>query len=167
MDSQRRAAALRTLASTPAGLEALLGGLEDERAEMPVDEGWSPKDVVAHLLVTIRLGAVDRIRAVVQRDAPELAAFDENQELARSGFRERPLSELLNEFTRERAEAVGWLGTLDDALWQRRGRHSEAGEVGAEELLYHAAYHDLQHLGQLARMLQQHFEPHRGAMRMY
>lgn len=62
---------------------------------------------------------------------------------------------------------MAWLRTLEPSTWARDGEHSAAGRVTAEEMLFHAAHHDLVHLAQLARMLAMRFEPHRGGMRMF
>ena len=159
--------AFESLAATPAALRALLGGLDEEVVETPADEGWSPKDVVAHLLISERLRAVERIRAVVERERPALPGYDENEELERSGFRARPAGELLDDFERQRAAHVEWLRGLPAEAFARTGEHSEVGAVTAGELLHHIAYHDQQHLGQLTRMLGGRFEPLRGPMRRF
>lgn len=52
-------------------------------------------------------------------------------------------------------------------MFAREGEHSVAGRVTADELLFHAAHHDLMHLVQLTRMLAARFEPHRGGMQMF
>ena len=57
--------------------------------------------------------------------------------------------------------------SLDASAFERTGEHSAVGRVTAEEMLYHAAYHDTLHLSQLLRMLGTHFEPLRGAMRAF
>ncbi len=69
--------------------------------------------------------------------------------------------------TTERVPILVWGESVDDAALARTGEHSAVGPVTAEELLYHAAYHDTVHLGQLTRMLGSHFEPLRGAMRAF
>lgn len=167
MTADLQQTAVSILASTPEVLRGLLSGIPNRIIEAPADEGWSPKDVVAHLLITHRIGAVDRIRSMVEHDHPLLQNRDENEELQRSGYQTWPLADLLTEFTRRREADIRWLRTLDDAALARTGEHSAVGPVTAEELLYHAAYHDTVHLGQLTRMLGSHFEPLRGAMRAF
>jgi len=160
-------AAVGILASTPEVLRGLLACVPDRIVELPADEGWSPKDVVAHLLITHRIGVVDRIRSMAEQDHPLLMNRDENEELQRSGYQTSPLADLLDEFARRREVDIGWLRTLDAAAFARTGEHSAVGHVSAEEMLYHAAYHDTAHLSQLLRMLGTHFEPLRGAMRAF
>jgi hypothetical protein len=159
--------AIDTLAATPSVLASLLGPLPGEATDTPADGGWSPKDVLAHLILAERNGAIGRIRIIAERDDPPLPNRDEDAELAASGLRARPLPDLLAEFARLRNEDVRWLRSLDTGAWNRAGQHSAVGRVTASEFLYHAAYHDALHLGQLTTMVQAHFEPHRGAMRAF
>ena len=160
-------AAVGILASTPEVLRGLLSCVPDRIVELPADEGWSPKDVVAHLLITHRIGVVDRIRSMVEHDHPLLMNRDENEELRRSGYQTQPVATLLEEFARRREADVGWLRSLNSSAFARTGEHSAVGRVTAEEMLYHAAYHDTVHLAQLLRMLGTHFEPLRGGMRAF
>lgn len=167
MIADPHAAALETLAATPALLRSLLAALPPDLTETAAEGDWSPKDVVAHLLLAERNGAVARIRTIVTTDDPLLQNRDEDDELAQSGTRARSLPDLLAEFAQLRADDVTWLGMLDERTLLRGGRHSAVGRVTARELLFHAAYHDCLHLAQLAAMLQSHFEPYRGAMRAF
>jgi hypothetical protein len=162
-----RTDALAVLKITPPVLENLLGGVPEHLVDTPLDEGWSPKDVVAHLLLSEEKGAIGRIRAVVTSDLPTLQDFDEKVELDRSGFRDRTWAELLNDFTLVRLADTEWLVSLSPHSFARRGFHTAVGGVTAEELLCHAAYHDALHLRQLVAMLQCHFEPHRGVLRAF
>jgi uncharacterized damage-inducible protein DinB len=165
--SPAHAAALAILAATPALLQSLLAALPAQVTDNPCLGDWSPKDVVAHLLLAERNGAMGRIRSIVTAEDPPLPNRDEDDELAQSGSRARPLADLLAEFAHEREEDVRWLRALDEGALLRSGRHSAVGRVTAGEFLCHAAYHDCLHLAQVMTMLQSHFEPHRGAMRAF
>jgi hypothetical protein len=165
IDTQQ--AAIDILESTPEVLRALVSRLPGELLETPADEDWSPRDVVAHFLLTQRLGALDRIRSMVEQDHPLLMNRDENEELRRSGYDARTVEDLLLEFTERRAASIALLRSLDAPALARGGEHSAVGEVTVEEMLHHAAYHDTLHLAQLTRMLGAYFEPLRGVMRAF
>jgi DinB superfamily len=167
MPGTLRAEALDSLAATPDALGALVAGVPLAALEQAADGDWSAKDVLAHLVVSSRIGALARIRVIAVEDDPPLPDNDEDAELRRSGLRALPPAAILAEFAARRADDVAWLRTLDDAAFARGGRHSAVGRVTAEEFLYHAAYHDALHLAQLARMLGARFEPLRGAMRAF
>ncbi|MGE0135072.1 MAG: DinB family protein [Dehalococcoidia bacterium] len=166
LDELRREA-IAQLEGTPDAVRALIEGASAASMQTAADGGWSPHDVVAHLLITQRIGALDRIHSMVEQERPFLLNRDENEELARSGYGARTPAELLDEFTERRRADVEWLRTLAPSAWERDGEHSAAGRVTASEMLFHAAHHDLVHLAQLARMLSEWFEPHRGGMRMF
>jgi hypothetical protein len=157
--------ALAVLAGTPRALRALLGGLPEEVALAAGAEGWSPKDVVAHLLMVRDVGGMARIRRIVEQHEPPIEPYDEAEALEASGYRERPLGWLLLEFERRRHEDVEWLRQLDDAALARRGLHGEFGWITAAEILHHIAYHDLDHLRQATAMLMPPLDERRGAMR--
>jgi hypothetical protein len=166
-DGGLRSAAIEVIAHTPEVLRTLLDGLPADFLQAPVDEDWSSKDVVAHLLITTQVGALDRIHSMVEHDHPLLQNRDENEELRKSGYQTRSLPALLEEFTHRREGDTAWLRTLEPSAFERTGEHSAVGHVTAEEMLYHAAYHDTVHLAQLTRMLGTHFEPLRGGMRAF
>jgi hypothetical protein len=167
MTEDARHFAFATLAATPGALQALVAGLPQAMLDEPADGGWSPKDVVAHLVVSGRLGAIARIRSIVESDHPLLQNYDDEEELRRSGLASAPPASALAEFAATRATDLEWLHALPVAAFERRGRHSVAGEVSAGELLYHAAYHDSAHLAQLAQMLASRFDPLRGPLRVF
>src|SRR5207237_116945 len=64
------AGTIDVLASTPATLRALLLSLPNEIVETPGAEGWSPRDVVAHLLARHDDALVGRVRAMLDQDDP-------------------------------------------------------------------------------------------------
>jgi hypothetical protein len=159
--------AIRCVSATAVVLNALLPLLDEATASQPVDDGWSPKDVVAHLILTDRTGWLARIRLMQAEELPLLPVRDEEEELRSSGLRSQQASDLIARFTAERGENVAWLRSLRAEAFAKRGRHSEVGEVTAGEMLFHGAYHDALHLRQLLAMVQTFFEPRRGPMRAY
>ncbi|MPZ99834.1 MAG: hypothetical protein GEU80_10960 [Dehalococcoidia bacterium] len=159
--------AVEVLAATPGVLQQLMAGLPAETAEAPLDGGWSPRDVVAHLLVASEHGAIGRIRRVLEEERPALPAYDEDAELQRSGLRTERLGELLVTFATRRAADVAWLREVPAEHFARTGEHSEVGILSASELLQHAAYHDCLHVEQVAAMLKGIFDPLRGPMSAY
>lgn len=159
--------AFDVLAQTPATLRALLSAVPQDLVEAQADEGWSPKDVVAHLLATLPSTVVDRVRLMLDADDPPIPNIDEQEALDSSGLRPKPLDELLDELERRRAEVVAWLRELTPEQLGRTGQHEVAGEISIADLLHHLAYHDLEHVEQAARMLHGHYEPLRGGMRAF
>jgi len=160
-------AALDVFASTPATLRALLTPLPEQAISAPGDEGWSAKDVVAHLVSLYGPTLVDRVRPILERDEPQIPNADEAAILEASGLRHKALAELLDQFDRQRAEAVAWLRGLSDEQLRRAGVHSAAGRVTVADLIHHKAWHDLLHIEQVCRMIAGPLDERRGAMRVF
>lgn len=160
-------AALDVLAATPATMRALLGGLPDEMTAAPGLEGWSARDVVAHVLSVNGPTLVDRVRLIVERDDPPIPNVDEQATLERSGLRGKQLKTLLDEFARQRGGAVMWLRNLQAESLARTGEHAVAGVVSAADVIFHVAWHDLLHVEQLCRLLAPALDERRGAMRAF
>jgi hypothetical protein len=155
---------LDTLARTPATLGALLDGLATERVSAPNSEGWSPLDVVAHMLSIDEPILVGRVQLMIREDQPPLPNIGE--ELADiSGMRTWPLLRLLDEFAVQRAAHVASLEKLRPAELARTGHHEFAGEISVANAIHHIAYHDLVHVQQICEMLLSPIEQQRGAMR--
>ena len=160
-------AALDVFGSTPATLRALLGKLPETAVSTPGDEGWSAKDVVAHLVSLYGPTLVDRIRPILEQVEPPILNADEAAILEASGLRNKPLAALLDELARQRAAAVAWLRGLSDEQLRRVGIHSAAGRVSVADLIHHKAWHDLLHIEQVCRLIAVPLDEHRGAMRVF
>jgi hypothetical protein len=167
MTTQLDPAALEVLATTPAVLRAMLGRLPDATVSAPGAEGWSPKDVVAHLASIQRPAVIERIGALLSNEGATVPNVDEDGALAQSGLRGRPLEDVLEIFAELRAEAMTLLRSIEPAQLGQWGKHSVAGEISVADTIHHLAYHDLLHIAQVARLLYVPIERERGAMRMF
>jgi len=161
---------LPTLTNTPSTVRAMLAGLPDAALDaIPAPEvnagDWSIRTVVAHLIDGHRR-QVGRIRRMIEEDRPTLANVDEWESMQASGLLDQPTTILVELFSTERARDVPWYASLDATALARIGLHSLAGEVAVANILNHAAYHDAQHLGQIARLLEVAAHTGRGHMRL-
>lgn len=147
------------LSRTPATLRALLDDLPE--ACLAADEGegtFSARDVLGHLIHGERTDWVPRIRLILA--SGEAQAFEPYDG---AGFREvvrkATTSALLAEFESCRASNLDYLRSLSLTAEQLslRGRHPALGPVRLGELLATWAAHDLNHLGQVARVLAKRF----------
>ncbi len=148
------AESVAVLERTPSVLKALLEGLPEAWTETREAEGaFSPRDVLGHLIHGEDTDWVPRLRLILEKgDSEPFVPFD------RFGFRGwigKPLSELLAAFTRKRADNVAVLKGLDlgeDDL-ARLGRHPSLGAVTLRQLLAAWVAHDLNHVGQMVRVM--------------
>jgi hypothetical protein len=146
--------AVAVLERTPAALAALLDGLPDRWTAATEGEGtWSPYDVVGHLIHGERTDWIPRARHILAGDPRPFEKFDRVAMFRDS--RGRTLSELLETFAALRRENLATLASLrltpDDLA--RPGLHPELGGVTLGQLLATWVVHDLDHVGQIARVM--------------
>jgi hypothetical protein len=153
-------------AATPALLRAFYAGLPAAVLHDPVDDGWSPLHVLAHLLDTEDV-IVGRMRRIVEEQRPFIPSIDAPARLEASGYLLRDVETLLRDFADRRAEGVAWLRSMTPAQLARLGDHDEAGQISAADHAHQWAYHDLMHLKQAATMLQTRLERGMGNTRRF
>lgn len=143
------------LERTPSALRAWLQGLPEawtDTREGP--ETFSPRDVVGHLIHGEDTDWIPRLRLILAKgDAEPFERFD------RFGFRDRlrglSLGEQLGEFARKRAANLALLRGSDigESELALPGRHPELGPVTLRQLIATWVVHDLNHMGQIARVM--------------
>lgn len=147
--------AIPVLRTTPSVLRAWLSLLPDSWTT--ANEGpdtWSPFDVVGHLIHGERTDWIPRVELLLAHgESRPFIPFDRFAQFRES--RGKPLSELLETFAELRRSNVARLEGLhlQPADLDRRGRHPELGPVTLGQLLAAWVAHDLNHLGQIARVM--------------
>jgi DinB superfamily len=159
------AAALAVIASTPAALRSLLAKLPIDVLEQPNDEGWSLKDIVAHLVDVEDAALAGRIGRMLDEERPFIQSIDPPARLIAGGYAARGLTDLLAELQERRVANVAWLEGLTEKQLQRVGEHDEVGEIRVIDIAHQWAAHDMSHLRQIAHMIQAHMAPRMGATR--
>jgi hypothetical protein len=159
--------ALDALARTPEVLRSLLLGLPSEAVEAPNAEGWSLRDIVAHLVDVEDGVMVARITRILEADRPFIPSIDPPARLAAGDYATRPLDDLLDDLAHQRARHVPWLASLTSEQLARAGEHEEVGEIYVVDLAHQWAAHDLSHLRQIALVLQTHLAPLMGRTRIF
>ena len=157
------------LERTPATLRALLGGLPPawtDATEGP--DTWSPYIVVGHLIHGERTDWIPRARIILAQGADRrFEPFDREAQFRES--RDRPMDELLNEFSLLRMvnlnELFGW--ELTDRKLALEGEHPELGTVTLRQLLATWVAHDLAHLNQISRVMAKQYKEAVGPWRRY
>ena len=173
-------AALTIIGRTPAVLRALVGGPEgplkgpDDLDAVVLeavpgstgDSPWGPRQVAEHLLDVEDIGFMDRVRRLVDAggggERPHIRSIDPPARLVAGGYAERSLEDLLDEFERRRAGDVAWLRSLPQSALDNEGEHDRAGVFAARDLIHYWACHDLLHLRQIVRALQDGLAPFTG-----
>ena len=161
--------ALAIIGRTPAVVRALLDGLPRELTHAPNEDGWSLRDIVAHLHDVESGAFTERIERMLDaaQERPFIRSIDPPARLAAGGYASRDIDDLLDELTRKRSEHVEWLANLTPEQLQREGQHDEAGLIRVVDIAHQWAAHDLSHLRQIAFMIQQYLAPKMGATRAF
>jgi hypothetical protein len=161
---------LAVLERTPNVLRALLIGLPEvwtRQNEGP--ETWSPREVVGHLIEGERSDWIPRARIILaQGPSTAFEPFDRTaHQRARNAH--APLEELVETFTRMRAENLvtlrGW--RLTPAQLELTGIHPEFGSVTLKQHLSTWVAHDLGHLVQITRTMARQYRDAVGPWRRY
>jgi hypothetical protein len=178
-------AALTVIGRTPALLRGLVGGPEGppkgpddlDGAVLEAAPGstqgrsWGPRQVAEHLLDVEDIAFMDRVRRVVDAggggERPYIRSIDPPARLVARGYAERTLEDLLGEFEQRRAADVAWLRSLPAGALASVGEHDRAGIFAAGDLIHYWACHDLLHLRQIARALQDTLAPFAGNLVMF
>jgi len=148
------ATALGVLAASPAVLRALFDAATADAIERPDSDGWSARDVLAHIIDVDEGVTSARIERIIAEHAPFIRSIDPHERLREGGYAGRSVDELLAQLERRRPERVERLRRLGEEELQRFGLHDEAGEISASDIAHQWAYHDLMHIAQIASMLQ-------------
>ena len=161
--------ALQVLSRTPATLRALLAGLDDEW--LAADEGpdtFSPRDVVGHLIYGEETDWMPRLRIILEHGPSRpFTPFD------RFGFKEKygrmGIDGLLGRFAELREENLRQLRALALTPMQLElpGTHPELGPVTLSQLLATWVGHDLNHVGQVVRVMAHRYRDAVGPWRAY
>ena len=154
------------LEATPATLRALLVSVPEAIVTRAGAEGWSAKDVLAHLVVNEGV-ANARFRAIATEEMPAILNVDEQEALHASGMREQSVVTLLAEFDRRRRVGTTHLRRQTLEALARQGLLDVAGPISALDLLHQRAWHDLNHIRQAAALLAEPLDEHRGNLRVF
>ncbi len=157
------------LSRTPAVLSALLIGVTpDVLAHRATPDGFSPMDVLGHLVHGEKTDWVPRIKLILATgDSVPFVPF--NRHGFEKAIRGRSAEELLLEFTSLRQVNVEYLAGLH--LSNERlalvGLHPELGRVTLGQLLATWAAHDLNHIDQVVRVVSSRYGEAVGPWRAY
>jgi hypothetical protein len=146
---------LERLARTPAEVAALIAGRTGRSlARRPAPHAWAPAEVVGHLRDAEELFMM-RLETVLAMREPRLIEMGPPDRWAeeRQYLRHDPAGALAA-FRRRRDESLTLLRALPAIDWQRGGLHPVRGRLSIDDLVAIMAWHDDNHLDQLARALE-------------
>lgn len=156
------------LERTPALLGEWLSGLPEEWTH--ANEGpdtWSAYDVVGHLIHGEKTDWMPRLEIILNRPNEAFTPFDRFAQFQNS--QGKTLEILLDEFAALRKANLEKLKSLHLAErdFSRTGTHPALGEVTLGHLLATWAVHDLNHIGQVARVMAKQYANEVGPWKAY
>ena len=138
------------LESTPAALASGLAAISPERLSVPTAPGkWSPAEIVSHL-ADCEIAFGWRLRQILAEDLPLLQPFDQEKWAASYGG--IAAQSALETFTALRAWNLQLIRKSLPGAANRAGHHPERGHITFKTTVETMAGHDLNHLGQLAKV---------------
>jgi len=155
MDSLFLGECLAVLTRTPATLDAMLRGLPEQwTAATEGPATWSPYAVIGHLIHGEKTDWMPRVMIILEHgpDRP-FEPFDREAQFCDS--QGKPISELLDEFSKRRRDNLARLRSLDlqEAQLELAGTHPGLGRVTLRQLLSAWTAHDLAHILQVSRVM--------------
>jgi uncharacterized damage-inducible protein DinB len=157
------------LERTPAVLESLLKGLDQDWTHQ--NEGgdtWSPFDVLGHLVHGEMTDWPARINIILKPGGDKtFATFDRFAQFHES--KGKTLQDLLAEFRRLRKANIEMLRgkNITEDMLRLTGIHPAFGTVTLQQLLSTWTAHDLQHIGQIVRVMARQYKENVGPWVQY
>lgn len=152
----RRAVLLEALASTPADVSRLVRNLDGDADAWRPEDGWSCRDVVAHLVQFEPLFRARFVR-VLSEDKPAMLVLQPDASTRDPGLTVIALAE---RFRAARDETLALLRNLSPGDWQRPAVHEIRGPTTLRLLAQDLVTHDIAHTNQLAE-IQSRLRSHR------
>ena len=156
------------LERTPRVVHELLAGLPHSWLETPdAAGGWTPRDVVGHLISAELDDWMPRVDMILEHGTNRpFEPFDRFAHVERD--RDVSLHDLIDRFEELRADSLMRLRELvDEDDLDRRGVHPDLGEVTMRHLLATWAVHDLDHVSQIYAALAGSYDAEVGPWKVY
>ena len=146
---------LKLQTAAPAKLAKLLKGVSPAKArKRPAPGKWSIAEIVAHIADAELVGGY-RIRAILGQPGTPIIGFDQDTWVTALHYDKRDLRKSFEQYRGLREANLALLKSLTSEQWKHHGMHNERGEESVEMIVLMFAGHDINHLGQIERILAQ------------
>ena len=144
---------LAVQAATAKKLERLIKGVPSSKLrKRPAPDKWSVSEILAHLAEAEIVGGF-RMRLILGAPGTPIVAFDQDAWVKSGHYGKRDPRKSLEQFRVLREANLALLKSLTPEQWQHHGMHSERGQESIEHIVRMFAGHDINHLGQIERIL--------------
>ena len=146
---------LDLLSRTPPRIGVLIAARSDAELRWTPEPGrWSIAQIVTHLADAEIVGAY-RVRMILAAPGTPLQAFDQNEWARAMDYQNADAFASLALFRALRSSLLALLSGLDDEALDRFGIHAERGKESVRHLMRLYAGHDINHLQQIERLLEE------------
>ncbi|MGH9746283.1 MAG: DinB family protein [Candidatus Acidiferrales bacterium] len=144
---------LKVQAATAKKLEKLIKGVPAGKLrKRPAPDRWSVQEIVVHLADAELVGSW-RIRSILGAPGSPVQAFDQDVWVTATHYAKRDPRRAVAQFRVLREANLEMYKALRPEQWKQFGMHSERGEETVQHIVRMFAGHDLNHLGQIERIL--------------
>jgi len=144
---------LRLQHAAPGKLAALTKGkTKKQLTRRPVPGKWSVAEIMAHL-ADAEIVIAWRLRQILSASGSTIQAYDQDLWASTLDYAHRDPKASLNTFRAVRESNLALLKTVPANLMENYGVHQERGNESVKHLIRMVAGHDLNHLGQVERIL--------------
>ncbi len=122
---------------------------ENHLAKRVVPDRWSLKELVCHIRRMQQVFIEDRLDVVLERDNPELAAYQPESDPRFLELVGRPTYETITRYLEERQALVARLESLAPEQWHRPARHPIFLQSDVCTLTEYLVHHEAHHIYQM------------------
>ena len=143
------------MAATPDRLRLLVAGASPGVLQWKsAPDRWSITEIAAHLADAEIVGAW-RFRTVLAEDGVTLQAYDQNAWAAAFRYARAPIDESVALFGALRRATLRLLREVEPSRYEHAGMHAERGRESIAQIARMYAGHDLNHLAQIERLIEE------------
>jgi uncharacterized damage-inducible protein DinB len=144
---------LKVQSATPAKLSRLIGRASPAKLrKRPAPGKWSIGEILAHL-ADAEIVTAWRMRQILGAPGTPIQAYDQDMWAAAGHYEKRDVRKSLETFRSVREANLALLKSLKPEQRQQHGMHAERGVETIEHIAHMMAGHDLNHLGQVERIV--------------
>jgi hypothetical protein len=145
--------ALAVLEATPDRLRTIVRATPPATLRsQPTPGKWSPAQIIAHLADS-EIVAGYRIRKIIAHNGTDIEAFDQDEWATNLAYEVTDPNASVDLFSATRVANLALLRRVDPRLHENYGLHSERGRETVSHMIRLYAGHDLNHLGQIERIV--------------
>lgn len=135
-------------------VHSFLSGVSPEDATTYRDggTGWTVLEVLCHLRDYEDL-FLQRASVSVEQDSPELPHPNPDAMASEGRYNEQDIQVVYKVWEERRGKFLAFLESLDESAWAKAGKHPRRGLMTVQDQLALAAWHDVNHLEQMMRIL--------------